>query len=66
MPGDRPTAGSLDLDLSSLRAEVERLKAENARLLRLLADTGDIVEDLRTHMKGVTNLLNSTRLGPVV
>jgi AcrR family transcriptional regulator len=30
------------------------------------ADTGDIVEDLRTHMTGVTNLLNSTRLGPVV
>jgi AcrR family transcriptional regulator len=30
------------------------------------ADTGDIVEDLRTHMAGVTNLLNSTRLGPVV
>jgi AcrR family transcriptional regulator len=30
------------------------------------ADTGDIVEDLRAHMTGVTNLLNSTRLGPVV
>jgi AcrR family transcriptional regulator len=30
------------------------------------ADTGDIVQDLRTHMAGVTNLLNSTRLGPVV
>jgi AcrR family transcriptional regulator len=30
------------------------------------ADTGDIMEDLRTHMTGVTNLLNSTRLGPVV
>jgi AcrR family transcriptional regulator len=30
------------------------------------ADTGDMVEDLRTHMTGVTNLLNSTRLGPVV
>jgi AcrR family transcriptional regulator len=30
------------------------------------ADTGDIIKDLRTHMTGVTNLLNSTRLGPVV
>lgn len=36
MPDDRPTASSLDLDLSGLRAEVERLGAENARLLRLL------------------------------
>jgi AcrR family transcriptional regulator len=30
------------------------------------ADTGDIVEDLRHHMTGVTQLLNSTQLGPVI
>ena len=28
-------------------------------------DTGDIVEDLRTQMKGVTQLLGSTKVGPV-
>lgn len=28
-------------------------------------DTGDIVEDLRTQMKGVTELLGSTEVGPV-
>ncbi len=36
MPDDRPTASSLDRDLAGLRAEIERLRAENARLLRLL------------------------------
>ncbi len=36
MPDDRPATGSVDLDLAGLRAEVERLRAENARLLRLL------------------------------
>jgi AcrR family transcriptional regulator len=29
-------------------------------------DTGDIVEDLRHHMRGVTKLINSTQLGPVI
>ncbi|MCW2529219.1 MAG: TetR family transcriptional regulator [Pseudonocardiales bacterium] len=39
---------------------------ENLGTVVDFADSGDIVEDLRTHMTGVTNLLNSTRLGPVV
>lgn len=29
-------------------------------------DTGDIVEDLRHHMRGVTELLGSTQIGPVI
>lgn len=29
-------------------------------------DTGDIVEDLRHHMQGVTQLIGSTQLGPVI
>lgn len=29
-------------------------------------DTGDIVEDLRTHMKNVTQLMNSTEISPVM
>ena len=36
MPDDRSTASSIDRDLAGLRAEVERLRVENARLLRLL------------------------------
>jgi AcrR family transcriptional regulator len=30
------------------------------------SDSGDIVEDLRTHMKAVTQLLGSTQIGPVI
>lgn len=29
-------------------------------------DSGDIVEDLRHHMRGVTQLLGSTQIGPVI
>ena len=29
-------------------------------------DTGDIVEDLRHHMSGVTEMINSTRIGPLI
>ena len=29
-------------------------------------DSGDIVEDLRHHMRGVTQLLDSTQIGPVI
>jgi AcrR family transcriptional regulator len=30
------------------------------------SDSGDIVEDLRTHMKNVTQLMNSTQISPVM
>ena len=29
-------------------------------------DTGDIVEDLRHHMSGVTDMINSTQIGPLI
>lgn len=44
------------------------LEALDERLATVVdfQDTGDIVEDLRHHMQGVTQLINSTQLGPVI
>jgi AcrR family transcriptional regulator len=43
------------------------LEALNDSLATVVAfpDTGDIVEDLRTQLRGVTQLLGSTQVGPV-